>query len=248
MKKQTILLIVILLVFFLFIMIEPSFAGPGGAIAKGFFRTWWGKLILIALVIILLPVILYVQVVEFLGIRKAKKELLKLGMINKDFMWLHLRNNVENVFTRTYVAWSNENMEEVSSLVNHWYWQNQQLVYLDKWKQENRKNVCSCYSVINIAPLYLEISDDENLDYSKIAFAIKANVEDYLVDRNTNQVVYGKKGFHEETKIWIMQYSGGRWLLDNILDDSFTMQFAKMENVLPDLSNRAAARKAVKTD
>lgn len=236
MKKQTLILVLVLITIFLFVAVDPVFAGPGGAIAKGFFRTWWGKLILVGLTIIFLPIVLYVQLVEFLGIRKTKKQLAKLGLTNKDFMWLHLRNTVENVFTRTYAAWGNENMEEVSSLVNSWYWQNQQLIHLDKWKQENKKNVCSCFSVIKISPLYMEISDADNFEYSKVAFAIKANVEDYLIDRDSSKVVYGKKGFHEETKVWIMQYIDGVWLLDNILDDSYTLSFAKMKNIVPELA------------
>ena len=108
-------------------------------------------------------------------------------------MWLNLEKNVSNVFSRVYLAWNKEDMKEVSSYVNHWYWQNQQLIHLDRWKSENLKNVCKLESISNIKPLYLEISDEENFEGSKIAFSITGSIEDYLINRDTHKVVQGKK-------------------------------------------------------
>lgn len=232
MKKHQ-LTIFITIVFILFLFIDPVYAGPGGTVAKALFKTWWGKALLGLLTIIFLPLIFYIQVIEFIAIRKAKKQLAKLSHINKDFSWLNIEKNVSNVFSRVYMAWGNENMNEVSSYVNHWYWQNQQLVHLDRWKNENLKNVCKLQSISRIKPLYLEISEEENLKGSKIAFSITGNIEDYLINRDTKRVVEGKKGFNDETKIWIMEYTNGNWLLDDIRNDEFSLSFAKMENVVP---------------
>lgn len=235
MKKQHKITLVLTIIFILVLCIDPVYAGPGGTVAKALFKTWWGKLLLGTLTIIFLPVIFYVQTVEFLAVRKAKKALAKLGRVNKDFMWLNLEKNVSNVFSRVYVAWGNENMQEVSNYVNPWYWQNQQLVHLDRWKKENLKNICKLQSISKIKPLYLEISDDENFEGSKIAFSITGNIEDYLINRDTGKVVQGKKGFNDETKIWIMEYAEGNWLLDDIRNDEFSLSYAKLENVVPTL-------------
>ncbi|MCK8479714.1 hypothetical protein [Psychroserpens algicola] len=241
-SKQKQLLFTIILIVILFYA-DPVYAGPGGTVAKAFFKTWWGKTILALLTIIFLPLIIYMKTVEFFAVRKAKKELFKIGMINKDFSWLNLEKNVNNVFTRVYQAWNKEDMKEVSEYVNHWYWQNQQSVHLDQWKSENLKNVCRLESIKKIKPLYLEISDDENFEGSKIAFSITANVEDYLIDRDTKRPVKGKRGFNDEEKIWIMEYTEGKWLLDDIRDGDLSLQFAKLKNIIPeDLGNQVLNR------
>lgn len=221
-------LIVILLLF-----IEPAYAGPGGTVAKALFKTWWGKTLMTLIVIILFPLFFYIKIIEFKAVRKTKKQLTKLGLKNKDFSWLNIEKNVSNIFNRVYLAWDKEDMKEVSEYVNHWYWQNQQLVHLDRWKKENLKNICKLESISSIKPLYLEVSDEENFNGSKIAFSITANIKDYLINRSTQKVVQGKKGYGDETKIWIMEYTEGKWLLDDIRNDEFSLSFAKMENIVP---------------
>lgn len=223
----------ITLIFILFLFIDPVYAGPGGTVAKALFKTWWGKLLMSLLVIIFLPIIFYVRVIEFIAVRKAKKQLVKLALKNKDFSWLNIQKNVSNVFSRVYLAWGKGNMQEVSEYVNHWYWQNQQLVHLNRWEKENLQNVCKLQSISSIKPMYLEISDEDNFEGSKIAFEITANIEDYLIEKNTRKIVQGKRGFNDESKIWIMEYTEANWLLDDIRTDEFSLSFAKMENIVP---------------
>ena len=137
------------------------------------------------------------------------------------------------MFERVYVAWSKEDMSTVSNHVSHWYWQNQQLVYLDKWKSENLKNICDLQSVGKIRPLHLEILNRENLEGSRIAFSINGRIKDYLVDRTTHKIVEGKDGYDDEEKVWIFEYTDGEWLLDDIREGDLTLAFAKLENIIP---------------
>ena len=242
-RQQKQLLITVLVIALLF-YVDPVFAGPGGTIAKSLFKTWWGKLLLFALIIIFLPLIIYAQVIEFFAVKKCKKQLTQIGLKNKDFSWLNLEKNVSNILTRVYLAWNNENMKEVQQYVNHWYWQNQKTVHLDKWKSQNLKNVCNLESIYKIKPLYIEISSEDNYEGSKIAFSIDANVEDYLVNRDTRKVVEGKKGFEHDEKIWILEYSEGKWLLDDIRDGKLSLAFAKLENVIPEFSTKTNLTRA----
>jgi hypothetical protein len=231
------ILLTLLIIGFLF-YIDPVYAGPGGSIAKGLFKTWWGKLILGVLFIVFFPLIVYTYTVEFFAVRKTKKQLDQIGFKNKDFMWLNLEKNVFNIFTRVYLAWDKEDMKEVSEYVNHWYWQNQQTVHLDKWKRENLQNVCKLDKIKSIKPLYLEMSDNENFEGSKIAFLISANIKDYIKDRDTHRIVEGKNVYGDEEKVWIMEYTDGKWLLDDIRDGSFSLAFAKTKNIVPELHTR----------
>ncbi len=225
--------ILILLILFFFFDIDPVYAGPGGTVVKAIFKTWWGKAILSLIVIIFLPLIIYTQIREFIGVRKTKKQLLVLSKINKDFSWLNLDKTCRNIFSRVYVAWNNEKMQEVSEYVSSWYWQNQQLVVLDQWKKENLRNICQVEKIKKVKPLYLEISNEENLNGSRIAFSIEATIKDYLVNRETHKVVKGKNSYDDEEKIWILEYNEGKWVLDDIQDSSLTLAFAKMKNVIP---------------
>src|SRR5690606_4820709 len=110
----------------------PIFAGPGGYIAKGLFKTFWGKLLLFAIVIILLPLIFYIKIVEFLKVRKNKKILQNISVTNKEFNWLVLEKEFSNIIRRVYIAWAKEDMSEVKEYVNNWYWRNQQIVFIEQ--------------------------------------------------------------------------------------------------------------------
>ncbi|MDT0559288.1 hypothetical protein RM697_11540 [Ichthyenterobacterium sp. W332] len=233
-------LLTILIIGFLF-YIDPVYAGPGGSVVKGLFKTWWGKLLLFALCIIFFPLIVYTYTVEFFAIRKTKKQLNAIGLINRDFSWLNLQKNVYNVFTRVYEAWDKENMKEVSEYVNHWYWQNQQQVHIDRWKRENLKNICKLDKINSIKPVYAEITDEENFEGSKIAFIITANIKDYLINRDTGKIVEGKNVYGGEEHIWIMEYTEGKWLLDDIREGKLSLAFAKMKNVIPELKLTGAS-------
>jgi hypothetical protein len=230
-KKQ---LIVFVIIFTLFLTIDPIYAGPGGYIAKGLFKSFWGKLILSVLVIIFLPLIIYIKSVEFFKIRKNKKILQKLSLKKKEFNWLQLEKEFSNCIRRVYVAWANENMSEVKEYVNHWYWQNQQQVFLEQWKRENLKNVSRLKALEKISPLYLELTDNDNFEGTRIALSIDVEVEDYLMERDSQKIVQGKKGFQDLEYVWIFEYTEGKWLLDEIREGSLSLQFAKLDNVIPD--------------
>ena len=227
------ILLTILIIGFLF-YIDPVYAGPGGSIVKGLFKTWWGKLIIGAIVIIFLPLVIYNYTVEFFAIKKTKAQLDKVGLKNRDFTWLNLQKNVTNIFQRVYIAWDKGDMQEVSQYVNHWYWQNQQQVHLNRWEAENLKNICKLDKIKSIKPIYAEILDENNFEGSKVAFLISANIKDYLIDKDTRKVVEGKAAYGDEEHIWILEYTEGKWLLDDIRDGSFSLAFAKTKNVVPE--------------
>ncbi|APQ17529.1 Tim44 domain-containing protein [Maribacter hydrothermalis] len=225
MRKSHFILLV-LIVTLVFFDIDPMYAGPGGTVVKAIFKTWWGKILMSTLAIILLPLTLYVYFREFFAVKKCKKQLLQLGQRNKDFSWLNLDKNVRNIFTRVYIAWNNQDLKEASSYISHWYWQNQQLVHLNEWKKNNLKNVCKVDGIKSVKPLYLEISENENLEGSRIAFLITANIMDYMINRDTNKIVQGSNKFDDEDKIWILEYTEGQWVLDDIQDGQLSLAFA----------------------
>ena len=232
MRKSHYILLILVITLVLF-DIDPMYAGPGGTVVKAIFKTWWGKLLLSIIGIIFFPLTIYVYFREYFAVKNCKKELLELGKRNKDFSWLNLDKNVRNIFNRVYIAWNNQDLKEASSYISHWYWQNQQLVHLDEWKKENLRNVCKVDGIKSVKPLYLEISEDEGLEGSRIAFLITANIMDYLKDIDTHKIVQGSSKFDEEEKIWVMEYTNGQWVLDDIQDGQLSLAFAKTKSIIP---------------
>ena len=230
-RNQWLLLLTV--VVFLF-MVDPMYAGPGGAVAKVFFKTWWGKIILGIITIVFLPLIIYIRLIEYRKAKKIKSLLAQLSVKHKEFSWLNLDKEFSNVIRRVYNAWSNEDLSEVKNYMNHWYWQNQQSVFLDQWKRENLKNVSSLQEIKKIRPLYLELSEEPNLEGSRIAIAIDVVVEDYIKDRTTNKIVQGKEGYDLEEYVWFLEYTEGKWLLDDIKEGGLSLEIAKIPNVIPE--------------
>lgn len=229
-KKKWIWLVVLITLFY----IDPIYAGPGGFIAKGLFKSFWGKILLALLFVVLFPLILYVKIVESIKERKNKKILQKISIKNKAFNWLQLEKEFSNSIRRVYNAWSNEDMGEVREYVNHWYWQNQQAVFIEQWKRDNLKNVSRLQKLEKIRPLYLELTDDPDFEGSRIAVAIDVEAEDYLKERDSGKIVQGKSGVQSLDYIWFFEYTEGKWLLDDIREGSLSLQFAKLENSIPD--------------
>lgn len=229
------LLAFLLIAVFLLLFVDPALAGPGGYIVKGLFKTWYGKLLLIALTIILLPLIIYVRTREYFAVRKNKKDLQQLATVNKMFDWFRLEKEVKNIVTRVYTAWRHENMEEVSQFVSNWYWQNQQLVVLDRWKEHDLVNICNLKQVGKIKPLHIQISGAENFEESRIVFSVQVNIEDYLQNRSTGNVVEGRPGYSDEEIVWVLEYTGEKWVLDDIQPNNLTLAFAKLKNQIPEV-------------
>ncbi len=230
-KSNYILLIALLLI--VFTIPDFALAGPGGFIAKGIFKTWYGKLLAILLFIILFPLIIYIRWRESIEVKKNKRILNKLSIKNKDFDYLKLDKFVRNIFIRVHHAWMHEKMDEVSNYVTNWYWQNQQMVYLEEWERNGLKNICKVKSIGNIKPLFINIPSDSSLEGAQIAYSITANMEDYLVERSTGKVVQGRKGYADEERIWIFEYENGEWKLDDIREGGLSLAFAKMKNIVP---------------
>lgn len=86
MKRQH-FLIFALLVVMLLLVVDPVYAGPGGAIAKAITKSFWGKLLMLILVIIFAPLIIYVLIRERIGVFYTKQTLSKIAAVDRRFNW-----------------------------------------------------------------------------------------------------------------------------------------------------------------
>ncbi|MBL7825785.1 MAG: Tim44 domain-containing protein [Saprospiraceae bacterium] len=233
MNNRRILILVSLTLLLICFCALEAWAGPGGKIAKVLFTTFWGKLLMLVLFILLLPLILYSRVRQYFKVRSTMKSLRVLGMKNPQFNWMNLKTRLTDVFTRTHLAWGKEDMGDVSEFCTSWYWQNQQLIHLDRWKNQGLINVSQLNRIKKMEPIFVSYSGLPNGDNSLIVVDFDANVEDYLMQRDSGLIVEGKKGFQDVETLWTFRLVNGNWLLDNIEQLEFWSMYIKMPNEVP---------------
>jgi len=224
---------------------ELALAGPGGKIASAIFKGFWGRVLLAALAIVLLPLILYVVGREWLAERRATRALRELRELHPAFDWLTLKDRISECFHRVHAAWRREDMAQASTWMTEWYWQNQQLAHLDRWAEQGLVNRCSIKSVGRIRPLHVAYRNpDSELSGSRVVVGVTAKLEDYLEERATGKLVEGEKGYKNVETVWTFELMRGAWRVANIEEDSLTLAYAQLVNELPEADARPVARRA----
>jgi len=218
--------------------VEPAMAGPGGQIARAAVDTFWGRIILGLLFIFFLPLILYILLREKLSERRARRDLAFMARHSAQFDWLKIQQRAKDCFLRVHSGWEKENLSQVSEWMTDWYWQNQQMVHLDRWKREGLVNVCKVKKITGIHPLlFVHRNSGEEHEDSMIAILISANMQDYLQNRSTGKVVEGCKKFKEVETIWTFTLIDGSWMVSDIEEGSMSLAYAKQVKHLPDIES-----------
>lgn len=221
-----------LFVFFL-LFVTDVFAGPGGAIAKGLFNTFWGKLFLILLILILLPYILYSNLRGRIKSNKTVRALNQVAADNRLFDPVRLNSRMREIFERVYFAWNKGELDDTSEWMNSWYRQNQQIVHLNYWKENGLKNHCQISKINSIRPIHIQMNQEgDTPNGSRIVFRINAEVQDYLEEIATGRLVKGERGFVDHINVWTLELVDGVWKLDNIEEVGVINTYERMRNVV----------------
>ncbi len=232
----------VLVVVTLLITVEPALAGPGGKIARAAFETFWGRIILFALVIIFLPLIIIGLIKEGRASRRARRDLAYVGRLSAAFDWLTLRQRIFDCFHRIHAAWSKEDVREASEYMTGWYWQNQQLVYLDQWQEQGLVNHCTVKKISRLKPLLFSHRNEGTLhEGSMLVVSISAHMQDYLARRDTGAVVEGSKKFKDVETLWTFMLTDGRWKVSNIEESSMLDEYLRMVADLPPVEDTVRA-------
>lgn len=225
-----ILLNLCLICFFSLFQIADLMAGPGGKIAKSLSDTTAGKVIVVVLFIVLFPFVVYKFMADTLRYKRTSADLKKLGMHDRQFEWLTLKNRITNVFTRVHRAWEKKDLADVSDFMTDWYWQNQQIVHLDKWEEQGLVNVCEVREISSIKPIYIQKTNLAKSEGSRVVVSIDANMEDYLARKSDGKVMEGIKGFKDRTTVWTFIMEDGQWKVENIEAQTQLSSYLKMKN------------------
>lgn len=223
----------------------PAFAGPGGFIAKAAFDTVWGRVALTILTLLFLPLIIYVLVREKKAERRARMDLRFMAAYDPNFQWLQIQQRAKDCFYRVHSGWDDEDLSAVSGWMTDWYWQNQQLVHLRRWKRDGLKNICKVRKITGIRPLlFLHRNEHDEHDGSMLVIAIKACMKDYLVRRDTGKVVEGNKRDKDVETVWTFILRDDVWKVSDIEDGVCALSYAGMIRDLPAIETTVRAPEA----
>ena len=179
--NQNRFLIAVFIISLILLFADRAFAGPGGIIASAAFETFWGRIILGILTIIFFPLITYVVLREKISERRARKDLRFMASYSSQFEWLTIQQRLKDCFFRVRSGWEDEDLSGVKAWMTDWYWQNQQLVYLEKWKKQGVKNICDVKKITHIKPLlFVHRNHGQEHEDSMIVISIEAKMKDYL--------------------------------------------------------------------
>ena len=236
--KNSIIISVMISIVIILLSIEPAMAGPGGKIASAVFESFWGKVVLVILTIIFLPLILYIILQEKLSERRSRKDLRFMAGYSPLFEWLKIQERAKDCFFRVHSGWEKEDLSGVSNWMTDWYWQNQQLVHLDKWKKEGLVNICDVKKITNIKPLlFVHRNQGEEHEDSMVVISIEAKMKDYLQDIKTKKIVEGSKQYKEVETVWSFTLENGAWKVSDIEEGSMSLAYAKLVKDLPEIDS-----------
>jgi hypothetical protein len=235
MKKPFFWIALLLVLVVILLCPASALAAPGGKIVTGLFKTPLGKVLLAILAVVLSPLIAYVMIKEHIAQKRTLKLLRQIAPTNPVFDWMTLRDRITDCYHRVHAAWRAEDMSEASEWMTSWYWQNQQLAYLNQWERDGLVNHCRVKGISKIRPLFLSYrsAEDGAADGSRLVVSISAKMEDYLAQRATGKIVEGKKGYADTEHVWTFVLQKGKWLVANIEEGSMSLSYARLPVEVP---------------
>ncbi|EGQ9976329.1 Tim44 domain-containing protein [Vibrio vulnificus] len=220
------------------VVAEPAFAGPGGKIASVLSETFWGKVLILCLLIFFSPLIVYVFCKEKLAEQRARKDLRFMAGYSELFEWLKVQERVKDCFYRVHAGWESDDLSSVSDWMTDWYWQNQQQVHLENWKKQGLVNVCKVTHLSKIKPL-LFVHRNQSVEHegSMVVVAITGETQDYLMVKETGKIVEGSKKFKDVETIWTLTLTNGVWKVSNIESSTMSIDYVNEAKHLPKIEN-----------
>jgi Tim44-like domain len=245
MNKKRLLGICLIFLIVAFIFIQPAYAGPGGQVAKAMAQTFWGKMVLGLLSMVLLPIGIYLFIKQQLAQQRAYRDLQYMAQYDPNFEWQQAKERIIDCFYRVHRAWRTEDISEVSEVLTDWYWQNQQLVRLDKWHKQGVYNVCDVKKIRTIRPLlFVHRNADIGHGGSLLVVSITANMKNYLARRGTDIVVAGDKRYKDHETIWSFALVDGQWRVSNIEEARCEFEYVFQIKNLPKIESTILGREA----
>ena len=116
-----------------------------------------------------------------------------------------------------------------------WYWQNQQVVFLDRWEGDGLVNVCELHKINYIKPILFSFRSDEKTpgEGSELAVLIEAHMTDCLERKSDGKIMEGSRKKKDVERVWSFTYTNGKWVVSNIDEGSNSLEYIEMMKTVP---------------
>ena len=223
--------------------LKPAFASPGEMINSIVLDPFWGHVLLGFLIIFFLPFVVHSFIREKLAEKRARADLYFMTKYSPVFDWLKIQERAKACFLRIHSdCWEKEDLSSASEWMTTWYWQNQQLVRLKKWKEEDFVNMCDIKRIYHIKPLlFVHRNQGMGHEHSMVVIAIEAKMKNCLQVRSTGKVVEGSKRYKKVKTVWSFTLECGVWKVSDIEEDIMSIEYAKLVSDLPKIESTVAS-------
>lgn len=193
----------------------------------------WIALAMGGALVLALP--LFVRVREWVAERRTLLDLRRLACHDPRFDWQELQFRLVECFHHIHVAWNRGTMADAAPFTTNWFWQHQQLTRLDRVKASGLRSVCRVGRLGPVRPLHVCCrSLDEDLHGSRIALAVTARIEDYVVWRESGAIAHGTRGLETVRSVWTLVHEDGCWRVAGIEESLAALCYARLGNEIPD--------------
>ena len=228
---------------FLLTTAHEALAGPGGAIAKAAFKTPLGRILGLILAIILLPLIVYVCIGEWLGVRRTQRDLRRLAEDHPAFAWDGIERWVRGHATELYRCWDQGDLRPCGAFMTQHFFSTQQDL-LDRWRDEGKHNVCELKELRRIRPLFVSTGGESTIPTVLVLFNV--TLVDYLESTRSRTILKGQKRAIDQDVIWrLVMLPDGAWALHSIEEGELSLAFAREANDVSDTRRLPTAAPAV---
>ncbi|MEE9319566.1 MAG: hypothetical protein V3U76_03890 [Granulosicoccus sp.] len=222
-------------------LIKPTFAGPVELIAGVAFESFWGRILLVLLAVVMLPAVSRLMLHRRIAERRARRDLAFMATHDERFDWTFVQRRAMACFQRVRMGWQDGDFSDADSWMTDWYWQNQRLVHLDRCKREGLINVCRVKYISKLRPL-LFIHRNAGCDHgnSVVIISITAKMQDYMIRQCSDQVVAGSLKWKSVESTWTLTMTNGKWKVSGFDAGGSTLRYAKQGKYLPDIESTLA--------
>ena len=161
-----------------------------------------------------------------------------MATVDERFDWIGMHQHIVRCFYRIHAGWEEEHLEAAANAMTRWYWKNQQMAVLDRWRREGLQNICHVKRISNLRPLlFVHLNQGQAHEGSTVTVAITARMKDYLQRRDTGKLVEGSRLTKKVETLWTFRIEDGQWRVSNIEEGSLSTAYARMRKDLPKIES-----------
>lgn len=198
-----------------------------------FLETPLGKLVVFLFCCVFIPVFSYLLVKRFVAAKRVFKILDSLARHNKFFVWRNIRENITATFLTVHKAWSAQDLTPVNDMLTAKFLADPAHKFDNDWAEKGFANFCKVEFITMIKPLYFSLYTRDNCNGTRLVAMIGAVVRDYLYEVESGAIVEGDPNFKSIDNIWTFVLQDGKWLVENIEESLFELEYANLMKKAP---------------